>query len=520
MSISKKQKEEIVRLYSDMPPLPEKYYSWCIKQSAKDIYVDHNGNGWCSKCESKVMLSKTKHRQDYKCPNCNRWMKINHVWRQKHCQYEETTVDWYVFPELVDENILALRYVVVYKIDTEPYCEERARLIIDCVKKKEHTLETRSDNVWQYRTWDYFREHNMGYGIRRWCCLYAKLYPYSVPTINKLKVFEHFKAQLSYFDKYTVDGALYYLVNRADLYEKLQFVQMDKLIHEDFNTYSYYKMEYKKGESSLIKMLGLNKNSFNLLRSNQNLKTVKYLQKNPDITEKQFEKAKFLGFSGKLDELTKKYNIKYGKTFSYIKKNVLKSKNINGYDFAIDYCDYVQTLDKLGYPLDNQYLYPKDFRKEDKRVHEELTKKIQRRNNMTRLDIIKEEARIDQTINKIANALRENKELRQWMKGSTGLKVIVPESVGELTDEGIKLHNCLSGYANKIADKQSLIFFIRKLDDPEKSFIAMEYCNGYIAQIRLNNNAPVEDTNILSFAEAFARKLTQLNVINELRRSA
>ena len=117
-------------------------------------------------------------------------------------------------------------------------------------------------------------------------------------------------------------------------------------------------------------------------------------------------------------------------------------------------------------------------------------------------------------------ALRENEELKRWMKGSDGLKVIVPESVGELTDEGIKLHNCLSGYAKQIANKQSLIFFIRKIKDPTNAFIAMEYKHGKVEQLRYDKNITVTDEKIIKFADALAAKLTQLDIINELRRTA
>ena len=139
---------------------------------------------------------------------------------------------------------------------------------------------------------------------------------------------------------------------------------------------------------------------------------------------------------------------------------------------------------------------------------------------MTKLEIIQEEARIDSVVNNISKALRENEELKRWMKGSDGLKVIVPESVGELTDEGIKLHNCLKNYAKDIADKQSLIFFIRKINDPTNAYVAMEYRHGEVRQLRLDKNVPVTDKKIIQFADALAAKLNQLDIMNKLRRAA
>ena len=75
-------------------------------------------------------------------------------------------------------------------------------------------------------------------------------------------------------------------------------------------------------------------------------------------------------------------------------------------------------------------------------------------------------------------------------------------------------------YAKQIANKQSLIFFIRKIKDPTNAFIAMEYKHGKVEQLRYDKNITVTDEKIIKFADALAAKLTQLDIINELRRTA
>lgn len=521
MYINKTMKAMLAEYGNAYKPIEQKYLDWALKASARHIYVDHNGNGWCTRCESKVMLPKTKHLQTIECPNCKAKMKSLHVWRRHSNRFSgiEDTVDWYVFPEVLNDHMLMLRYVLVYKADTEPEYGERARYILDFKNEKTYTLEwSRDHKCWEYSDSMYFRETGMGYSYRRFCCLQGDLYPHTIKRFNKINNLKYIKFNKEMFSKWYVNAVLATANRKPVMYEQLSKAGLYGLINEDLGSYShYYDVPYDNTQTELIKALGLNKNTFKFLKQAQSIRALKFLKANPNISEKEFTKAKLLDFSNELEELAKQYNLHFGKTLKYIRK-VAKDKYVP--DLVRDYRDYLQTLDKLGYPLDSQYCYPTNFRKEDERVQKELRTRDERRRGMTKLEIIQEEARIDSVVNNISKALRENEELKRWMKGSDGLKVIVPESVGELTDEGIKLHNCLKNYAKEIADKQCLIFFIRKINDPTNAYIAMEYRHGEVRQLRFDKNEPVKDTKIVQFADALAAKLNQLNIMNELRRAA
>ncbi|SFU37032.1 PcfJ domain-containing protein [Butyrivibrio sp. INlla21] len=521
MYINKAMKAMLAEYGEAYKPIEQKYLDWALKASARHIYVDHNGNGWCTKCESKVMLPKTKHLQTIECPNCKAKMKSLHVWRRHSNRFSgiEDTVDWYVFPEVLNDHTLMLRYVLVYKADTEPEYGERARYILDFKNKKEYTLEfSWNKKQWEYSASDYFRETGMGYTYRRFCCLQGELYPHTMKRFNKIDNLKYIKFNKAMFSRWYVSSVVINASQKSVMYEKLTKANLYGLIAEDLGSYShYYDVPYDDTQTELIKALGLNRNTYKYLKKNQSIRVLKFLKANPNVTEKEFETAKLLDFSSELSELVTSYNLHYGKTLKYVRKASEEKKLIN---FVRDYRDYLNTLDKLGYPLDSQYCYPTNFRKEDERVQQELRERNERRRNMTKKEIILEEARIDSIVNNISKALRENEELKRWMKGSDGLKVIVPESVGELTDEGIKLHNCLKNYAKEIADKQCLIFFIRKLNDPTHAYIAMEYRHGEVRQLRFDKNVTVTDNKIVQFADALAAKLNQLNIMNELRRTA
>lgn len=522
--VTKLQREKALEEYSNLKPISQKHLDWCVKESAKNIYVDHERNGWCTSCETKVVLPKTKHKGKVICPNCKKEMQVAHVWRFADASRIEKETDWYCFPEVQNQNILILRYVIVDRFyHNEPEVEEKARMIIDFAKDKVYTLESYKQwgkdefPKWQYSTWCFFRESGLGYTWRRNCCLAADLYPKYLKRFNKLAGLEHFRFDMEHFKHFYVSSAIRFIRDRVDLYEKCQKVGLDRLVAADLSSYSPYIIKYDRTQTSLTKMLGLNKNTLRLFKNCQNRTALEWLRNHPNATDVMFDDAVCLGFSMDLENKAKALGFSFQKALSYIKKH-RNDATIHG--FSKDYIDYVDTLNSLGYPIDNQYLFPKNFRKADERVRKEYDEREARRRNMTPVEKIAEEARIDETIYKISKALREDKTLRQWMNGSAGLKVIVPQSVGELTDEGIKLHNCLQSYAKKIADKQTLIFFIRKLEDPSKEYVAMEYRNGQIQQIRLDFNEEVKDAQILDFANHFVEQLNKLDIINKLRRAA
>lgn len=56
------------------------------------------------------------------------------------------------------------------------------------------------------------------------------------------------------------------------------------------------------------------------------------------------------------------------------------------------------------------------------------------------------------------------------------LIVVVPQNIKDLIDEGKQQHNCVGEYYNeRIADGEDFIFFIRKKDNPKKSYITCRY---------------------------------------------
>ena len=50
-----------------------------------------------------------------------------------------------------------------------------------------------------------------------------------------------------------------------------------------------------------------------------------------------------------------------------------------------------------------------------------------------------------------------------------------PKSLEELILEGQRMHHCVASYAQRFSNGSSLIFFMRKTEEPDASYITMEF---------------------------------------------
>lgn len=86
------------------------------------------------------------------------------------------------------------------------------------------------------------------------------------------------------------------------------------------------------------------------------------------------------------------------------------------------------------------------------------------------------------------------------------LDVIVPRSTNEFVQEGINNHNCVAGYATRVVNGDCRIFFIRKIDERNKSYITAQCLpGGRLGQIFYRNNTSVLDKTERAYAAAFCK---------------
>ena len=490
----------------EVQPLSKEQFDICLSKSGRYIFRNKENKAYCTACDSHFEFVGGKHKEMVHCPNCGKELQLHNTWRTKSLPQWH---DWYAFVEKVkgEENTILIRYILTrHMSDGKTICQEDARVIWNIAIDNEVHYEWDYDADYQKFNWvnqntQYFNYYR-SMAPNSFICTGAEWNEGYLDLLQSLPCFKYIDLKELNYEGFST------IAKYASVVEKFQKLGLSKFIVNWLESW-FAKSMLDTSQNSIYKMLRITKNDFHFLKENQSVDVLKFLQSNPNTNQKALDNFLLFGEYG-LERISDKcsfYHLKKGKVISYIKRKVIAEN----YKYS-DYLDYLDTIDKLAYPIDNQYAYPKDFRKAKEDSIAKRNEQLERLKNLDNKEIALEEAKKDEKIYLISKALRESKELQKWFDGSNGLKVFVPESVGELVDESVKMHNCLSNYANRIANNECLIFFIRKIDEPDKEYIAMEYSNGVVQQIRLDNNVEVTDAKIINFADALAKKLNQINV--------
>lgn len=161
----------------------------------------------------------------------------------------------------------------------------------------------------------------------------------------------------------------------------------------------------------------------------------------------------------------------------------------------IEYRDYLQELDKLGYDMaDKDNLFPPNFRK----AHEHAAKAV------VALKVKQAEEKWDRR----RESCREKYDFRDKEKG---MEVIVPQHLSELVKEGEVMHNCVGTYIARVARADTDVVFVRRTANPKESYITVEVepGTGRIIQAREKYNTAVKGRLARDFMAAFAAHAAQ-----------
>ena len=83
-----------------------------------------------------------------------------------------------------------------------------------------------------------------------------------------------------------------------------------------------------------------------------------------------------------------------------------------------------------------------------------------------------------------------------------------PESLQELIYEGNAMHHCVASYADRVIDGSSIIFFMRRTEDPSTPYITMEFSSqGVLIQARKSHNRPIGNAEESAFIQQFRKEM-------------
>ncbi|MBR1374256.1 PcfJ domain-containing protein, partial [bacterium] len=279
---------------------------------------------------------------------------------------------------------------------------------------------------------------------------------------------------------------------------KVGFYKITKSVMED-----KYLPEFVNGKT-ILETLGVNKLQFNMLRAvgNPSVRDVQILQYAKTISQKDFDILRYMHDYGSIYEKyldMRPYTTIY-KVDKYIRKNKIEE---------FDYFDYIRWLRELDYDMRNEFnLYPKNFKKS----HDEKSAEYIKFKN-------KKEAENLKRFNKFLKKLKEETADVDAMNLKIGgLFIRLPYKLSELKREGEALHHCVGTYMDRVGKGETLIFFIRKEEDPDKPFYTMEW-KGKVVQCRGFKNCKMTP-EVEAFVNVFQEKMLEYENKPKKRRKA
>lgn len=153
-----------------------------------------------------------------------------------------------------------------------------------------------------------------------------------------------------------------------------------------------------------------------------------------------------------------------------------------------DYRDYLRMCKEMKYDVASSFiLFPRNLKSAHDHVVEALDVK-----------------RTAEQEKAIADSFEEWQRLYQY-KGKD-LMVIPPHSSKELIDEGTALRHCVGRYVKRVAQRECVILFVRKVAEPDKSLCTVEVRDGQVVQTRgFDNEDP--PAKIKAFIERWKRQV-------------
>lgn len=468
-----KRMQKIKEESEEIRPITKELRQWAEKQMESYLFYKES-TGFCGKCGQEVKLDRRKqkitHNKRGICPSCRKRITYKAAGRQPHIEDSIKVVRF----QKTNFGIAAIESLVVKKSFAEN--KESVRIadrfiwfIEENYKLFNELAEESSEETYWYDT------GTMNTGK-------ARIYPKNLKQIIKgtwlshsgIDVVASWKGKQEQYEMIIEN----YMQNpQLELVIK---ANMRKLTRQLWN----YDRFLNKG-TKLNEVLGLTKANMRKARDyDLGRDEIRVLRNDPD---------------GKLsnDEVIALANagchyLAALRTFTTIRK--IANYTQKGHDAGI-WVDYLKMAKDLGYNMkDKAVLFPRKL----KVKHDDLAKimKIQG-------DNIREK--------KYQQRIPELKALYSYE--TSKYKIIVPESLKAIVDEGQNLHHCVGTYTEKVAEGETDILFIRKQGEEETSYYTMEVKNLEIIQYRgaynnlHNNPVPKEiDQFVKQFHNALIKR--------------
>lgn len=203
---------------------------------------------------------------------------------------------------------------------------------------------------------------------------------------------------------------------------------------------------------------------------------------NMDISKRGNQKNDGLNSLG-IQEILK-YGYDFVKTMNYLVKLSLGEDFRTICDAAHTMKDTLSMAEQLNVDIEK---YPDNLNQ----LHDELSELFSKH----REEI--EDNKFNEIVGRISEKVKkafESDSVTLPRNAMEKFTYVIPQNRQDFVQEGINQHNCVGGYYRHVVDKYCIIFFVRKKESPDESYITAEVTKRGIGQVMFSNNRPVSPT--------------------------
>ena len=510
----KKQRAIIDRM-KYVPVLPRDLKGFIHREVMPQyIFYDYQrkapGHAYCTACRHEVRIAAAKHNTSGLCPRCKK--KITFKCRGRRGRiFDRETVQ---VLQKAEGNGLVLRIIKVYRSfadsDIPNHFEiwENARQFITLSSSGQCSVDA------------YYYHYKAGYDLTPWCNGYRPVFDrwkynftadmsgvlYQRNLSDTLKDTPWAYSQLEAFSGIaSFSGVATFLsayIKRPKI-EHLIKMKLYRLVSGIiYGGYSYSALQaINFSGENMRAILGIDRPYFPLLRelnpSIDQLHLIRQLLQadhKPSTEQIKWFIASKISNADAAKELLAHMSVH--KLQRYVEQQFAPEdeaalKRVDYYKMntlITDYHDYLCMCKELQYDVKNSFIL---FPRELKAAHDSVAKTLK-------------DKRTAEHEKAIAGSFDEWQKRYQYQ--SKELMMIPPHSAKEIVDEGAALHHCVRLYVKNVAEKKSVILFVRSVDEPDKSLCTVEVKDGQVTQARgFDNEEP--PAQITAFIEQWKQRV-------------
>lgn len=510
----KKQRAIIDRMkYVPVLPRDLKGFIHC-EVMPQYIFYDYQrkapGHAYCTACRHEVRIAAAKHNTSGLCPRCKK--KITFKCRGRRGRiFDRETVQ---VLQKAEGNGLVLRIIKVYRSfadsDIPNHFEiwENARQFITLSSSGQCSVDA------------YYYHYKAGYDLTPWCNGYRPVFDrwkynftadmsgvlYQRNLSDTLKDTPWAYSQLEAFsDIASFSGVATFLsayIKRPKI-EHLIKMKLYRLVSGIiYGGYSYSALQaINFNGENMRAILGIDRPYFPLLRelnpSIDQLHLIRQLLQadhKPSTEQIKWFIASKISNADAAKELLAHMSVHKLQRYveqQFAPEDEVALKRVDYYKIntlITDYHDYLCMCKELQYDVKNSFIL---FPRELKAAHDSVAKTLK-------------DKRTAEHEKAIAGSFDEWQKRYQYQ--SKELMMIPPHSAKEIVDEGAALHHCVRLYVKNVAEKKSVILFVRSVDEPDKSLCTVEVKDGQVTQARgFDNEEP--PAQITAFIEQWKQRV-------------